>query len=176
MRQAVVAGLGAIEGEKPMRFKSLILCAVFALGPVCAAQAAASAPAILDGNSTDDILNLMRGYGSALLGTQDSGDPKISGKIDGQAYTMYFSNCTKGKDCEDVDLYAGYLDVKPAQDLINSWNRDKRFSRAYLDKDGDAGIDMDINLEHGVTTDNLDSTLSVWAQLVKQFSTYIGVK
>ena len=159
-----------------MRFKSLILCAVFALGPVCAAQAASSAPAILDGNSTDDILNLMRGYGSALMGTQDSGDPKISGKIDGQAYTMYFSNCTKGKDCEDVDLYAGYLDVKPAQDLINSWNRDKRFSRAYLDKDGDAGIDMDINLEHGVTSDNLDSTFSVWAQLVKQFSTYIGVK
>ena len=159
-----------------MRFKSLILCAVFALGPVVAAQAAGAAPTILDGNSKDDILNLMRGYGSATLGTQDSGDPKISGKIDGQAYTMYFSNCTKSKDCEDIDLYAGYLDVKPAQDVINSWNRDKRFSRAYLDKDGDAGIDMDINLEHGVTNDNLDSTLSVWAQLVKQFTTYIAAK
>jgi len=164
------------EGETRMRFKSLILCALFAVVPAFSAQAAGSSPTMLDGNSTSDILNLMRGYGSATLGTQDSGDPKISGKIDGQAYTMYFSNCSDGKDCEDIDLYAGYLDVKPAQDLINSWNRDKRFSRAYLDKDGDAGLDMDINLIHGVSQDNLDSTLSVWAQLVKKFTAYIGAK
>jgi len=43
MGRTNVAGLRAIVGEKPMRFKTLILCAVFALGPVAAAQAAAAA-------------------------------------------------------------------------------------------------------------------------------------
>ncbi|MDR3418989.1 MAG: YbjN domain-containing protein [Nevskia sp.] len=159
-----------------MRVKSLILCATLALGAAQAAQAADAA--LLDGNSVDDILNLARGYGSATAGTQDSGAPKVYGKIEGQPYTIYFSSCDDKthKDCQDLDLYAGYLGVKPTLDKINGWNRDTRFARAYLDSDGDAGIDMDVNLEHGVGADNLDSTLSLWSQLVKKFTAYVNAK
>jgi hypothetical protein len=159
-----------------MRFNTLILASIFAVGCGQAALAADSTPVLINGNSTDDILNLARGYGSATLGTQDSGAPKISGKIDGQPYTIYFSSCDDKThtDCEDLDLYTGYLGVKPTPDRLNSWNRDTRFARAYLDSDGDAGMDMDINLEHGVSSDNLDSTLSLWSQLVKKFTGYVS--
>ena len=159
-----------------MRMKSLIAAAIFAAATVPAVQAADSA--LLDGNSVDDILNLARGYGSAIAGTQDSGAPKISGKIEGQPYTIYFSSCDSKthKDCEDLDLYAGYLGIKPSADKINGWNRDTRFARAYLDSDGDAGMDMDINLLHGVSSDNLDSSLGLWAQLVKKFTAFVNEK
>ena len=155
-----------------MSSKSLLIGAIL----VSCALPSYAASAQIDGSGVNDILNLMRGYGSATLGTQDSGDPKISGKIEGQPYSIYFSNCTDNKNCEDVDLYAGYLGIKPSADKINAWNRDTRFARAYLDKDGDAGIDMDINLVHGVSADNLDSTLSIWAQLVKKYTAYVGAK
>ena len=156
-----------------MTLKSMILAGFLVS---CAAPAAVAASGQIDGSGVNDILNLMRGYGSATLGTQDNGDPKIAGKIEGQPYSMYFSNCTNNKDCEDIDLYAGYLGIKPSLDKLNAWNRDTRFGRAYLDNDGDAGIDMDINLVHGVSADNLDSTLSIWAQLVKKYTAYVGAK
>ena len=159
-----------------MRSGALILCLV--LAAATPAFAANSAPALIDGNSTDDILNLARGYGSAILGTQDSGAPKISGKIEGQPYTIYFSSCDDKthKDCEDLDFYAGYVGSKPDADKINGWNRDTRFARAYIDSDGEAGMDMDVNLVHGVSPDNMDSTLSLWADLVKKFTAFIGTK
>lgn len=159
-----------------MRFKSLILGSFLIAGMAQGAHAADAA--LIDGNSTDDILNLMRGYGSATLGTQDDGAPKIFGKIDGQPYTIYFSSCDDKThtDCQDLDLYAGYLGVKPSLDKINSWNRDTRFARAYIDSQGDAGMDMDVNTEHGVSSDNMDSTLGLWAQLVKKFTAYLGTK
>ena len=159
-----------------MRFKSLILGAFIVAGGMQAAHAADVT--VVDGNSTDDILNLMRGYGSATLGKQDDGTPKVYGKIEGQPYTIYFSSCDDKThtDCQDLDFYAGYLGVKPSLDKINSWNRDKRFARAYLDSDGDAAIDMDVNTEHGVTSDNMDSTLGLWVQLVKKFTAYVGTK
>ncbi len=157
-----------------MRFNALILGGIFALGAAGAALAADS-PSMIDGNSLDDILNLARGYGSATLGAQDSGAAKISGKIEGQPYTIYFSSCNKQthKDCFDLDIYAGYVGSKPSQDKINDWNFNTRFARAYIDKDGNAGMDMDVNLEHGVTADNMDSTLGLWAELVKKFSDYL---
>ena len=159
-----------------MQIRSLLPAAIVVLGMNGAALAADAT--LLDGNSTDDILNLARGYGSATLGTQDSGAPKIFGKIEGQPYTIYFSSCNADthKDCEDLDFYAGYLGVKPTADKVNSWNQNTRFARAYLDSDGDAGMDMDVNLVHGVTSDNLDSTMSLWAQLVKKYTAYVSAK
>jgi hypothetical protein len=157
-----------------MRIFGLVAGSVLAVG--MASAAAAADAALIDGNSVDEILNLARGYGSATLGAQDSGEPKIYGKIEGQPYTIYFSSCDKDshKDCEDLDFHSGYLGIKPTQERINAWNRDTRFARAYLDGDGDAGMDMDVNLEHGVSSDNLDSTLSLWAQLVKKFTAYVN--
>jgi len=159
-----------------MRFKTLILAAALLMAGGRTGLAADSA--LLDGNSSDAILNLMRGYGSATLGTQNDGTPKILGKIDGQPYTIYFSSCDAKThaDCQDLDFYAGYLGVKPSLERINAWNRDTRFGRAYLDNDGDAGMDMDVNTDKGVSADNMDSTLALWAQLVKKFTAYVAAK
>jgi len=59
-------------------------------------------------------------------------------------------------------------------DVINSWNRDKRFGKAYLDSDGDAVVEMDLNLEHGISSDNLDADISVWSLVVEQYAEHIG--
>ena len=59
-------------------------------------------------------------------------------------------------------------------EAINAWNRDKRFGKAYLDSDLDAVIEYDVNLEHGISRENLDSTFQVWSLILKQYADYIG--
>jgi hypothetical protein len=150
--------------------KSLILSGAMLLGTTLGAQA----QTIVDGASVDEILNIARGYGSATLEKQSSGDPKISGKIEGVTYQVYFMNCTNNTDCEDLNFYAGFLDNKQTLEVINAWNRDKRFGKAYLDSDLDAVVEFDLNLVKGVTRDNLDAAFSLWSLILDQYTTYIG--
>jgi hypothetical protein len=154
-----------------MQLKTLFLGAGLAL-----ALAGPAAAQTVDGASVDEILAIAKTYGSATLASQSNGDPKVSGQIEGIPYTVYFMNCTNNADCEDVNFYSGFLDNKPDLETINAWNRDKRFGKAYLDTDLDAVVEWDVNLEHGVTSENMDAAFALWWLILDQYTTYIGAK
>jgi hypothetical protein len=141
-----------------------------------ALTASAQAQTLITGADSAEILNAARGYGSATLTTQSNGDPQITGKIDGVTYQIYFRNCTDNTNCEDLNFYLGFLDIKPGLEKINDWNYNKRFSRAYIDQDEDACVEMDLDLVKGVTAEYLDSQLSLWNMVVTQFSEHVGYK
>lgn len=153
-----------------MKLSSMIAGTALAL----TLTAAASAQTLLTGADTDEILNAARGYGAANLTTQSNGDPQITGKIEGITYQVYFRNCTNNTDCEDLNFYLGFLDLKPTLEEINDWNYNKRFSRAYLDQDDDACVEMDVDMVEGVTADYLDSQFGLWAMVLKQFAEHVG--
>jgi hypothetical protein len=166
---------------------SMILGGLLVLGIASSAQAASiskpgaeAAPppppksALLSGDDVDAIYNLAGTFGEASLEKQKNGDPKIIGKVGDLQYAVFFMNCTDNAACEDLNFYAGYKDMHPETDVINSWNRDKRFGKAYLDKVGDAVVEMDLNLEHGVSAENLTADFTVWTLVIQQFSEYIG--
>lgn len=155
-----------------MKLGSLVAGATMAM--MLSATAYAQTPALITGADTSEILNAARGYGSATLVTQSNGDPQINGKINGISYQIYFQNCTDNKDCEDINFYVGFLDLKPGLESINEWNISKRFSRAYLDEDQDACVEMDVDLVKGVTPDYLDSQVELWTMIVEQFADHIG--
>jgi hypothetical protein len=151
------------------------LNSIIAGGAIAIAMAASvSAQTLVTGADTNEILNAARGYGAATLTTQSNGDPQISGKIEGVSYQIYFRNCTNNADCEDLNFYLGFLDLKPTLEVINDWNFNKRFSRAYLDQDQDACVEMDLDLVKGVTADYLDSQFGLWAMVVGQFAEHVG--
>ena len=129
-----------------MKLTTMIAGSALALALTLSAQAQD-----VTGANTDEILNAARGYGSASLTTQSNGDPQITGKINGITYQVYFRNCTNNTDCEDLNFYLGFLDIKPTLEVINDWNLNKRFSRAYLDQDQDACVEMDLDLVEGVS-------------------------
>ncbi|WP_240229343.1 YbjN domain-containing protein [Devosia lacusdianchii] len=139
-----------------------------------ALTAPAQAQTLLTGADTDEILNAARGYGAATLSTQSNGDPQINGKINGISYQVYFRNCTNNTDCEDLNFYVGFLDLKPTLEVINDWNFNKRFSRAYLDQDQDACVEMDLDMVKGVTAEYLDSQFGLWSMVVDQYSEHVG--
>jgi hypothetical protein len=134
----------------------------------------ATAQELLDGSSISDIATIAATHGEATLDTQANGDPRISGKIGGVAYQLFFLNCTANTACEDLNFYAGFRDLKPTMDALNAWNRDKRFGNAYLDADLDAVIEYDVNIEYGVSHANLDAAFGLWALLSSEFASYVG--
>lgn len=128
---------------------------------------------LLDGSTIDRIIIAARDYGSAARNIQPDGNPMISGRIDGIPYTVRFRNCTDINNCSDMNFRVGFL-VKPDIQTINAWNRDKRFSKSYLDADGDAILEMDVILGGGVSTRNMAEVFSYWRLTLRQYTSYIG--
>jgi len=152
-----------------MKFTTPVAGSLIALALAGAPQAKT-----IQANDTDAILNIARGYGAAELVAQGNGDPQITGKIEGITYQVYFLNCTDHTQCQDLNFYLGFLDIKPSLETINAWNFTKRFSRAYLDQDQDASIEMDLDLANGVDAKMLDAQFDIWRQVIAQFATHIG--
>lgn len=57
-------------------------------------------------------------------------------------------------------------------DKVNQWNKEKRFSRAYLDGDGDANVEWDIDLEGGVTTGAVREGIRTFQSVVQIFKDF----
>jgi hypothetical protein len=135
--------------------------------------ATASASDLLDATDPEEIVNIARGYGAATLGTDNVGDPQITGRIGGNAYTIFFYGCTEGRDCTNLQFSSGWISDDVNLAMINRWNREHRFSRAYLDDEDDPIIEMDVNLEFGVSRRNFDDTFGVWSAILSSFASYV---
>lgn len=152
-----------------MTLKTVTMGSALALAMTLSAQAQT-----LTGAETDAIFQAAQTMGVATLDTQFNGDPLINVVSGDIMYQIYFRNCTANANCEDLNFYAGFSQNRPSLELINTWNSDKRFGRAYLDEDGDAVVEMDIDLVQGVSMDYLVSQLEIWAQVVDAFGSHIG--
>jgi hypothetical protein len=117
------------------------------------------------------------GY-SAKLGTDRIGDPMITSGVSGTTFQIYFYNCTDNKDCATVQFHAGF-DLRNPVDLpkINEWNRTKRFARAFLDKENDPILEMDVDLDDGGLSSALFiDNIEFWAAILGDFERYIGYR
>ncbi len=64
---------------------------------------------------------------------------------------------------------SAWVGVKVPLKEINEWNKSKKYAQAFLDDDGDPNINMHVNLDHGVTVENLEDTFNIWTILLKMF-------
>ena len=129
-----------------------------------------------------DVLEIAKGYGSAAFDEpeepEDGGEPEntnpvIQGRMDGFVYFIFFYDCDKRKACRDMVLSAGFETDDVDLDLINKWNKGSKFGQAYLDDDGDANLDMAVNLYGGIYYTNLDDTFDWWRASLSGFVDHI---
>lgn len=146
----------------------------------CAAAALATAsPALAQvrAQAPQTIVRSMQAAGyTAELTTDNMGDPMIRSTVAGDKFSVLFYNCTDHRDCATVQFHAGYaVSPKISAESINTWNRDQRFGRAYLDKEGDPIVEMDVDLDDGGISDALFAdNLEFWASLIPKFRDHIG--
>lgn len=161
------------EGGNKMKFRLMALAALtgFWASPAGAQMVRAQDPQTLVKALQD------AGY-QAKLGTDKIGDPMITSSVSGTTFHIFFYNCTANKDCATVAFQAGYdLKATPGLARINEWNRTKRFGRAYLDKEEDPILAMDVDLDDGglsppLFTDNVE----FWVSALADFEKFIGYR
>jgi len=111
------------------------------------------------------------------LGTDVRGDPVISGRIRQSDYVIQFYECENGTFCNSIQ----FLSQRPAPPTLtleqtNAFNARWRYVRASI-VEGQVKLQMDVNLDAGVTADNFEDTLDIWKQLVASYeSDILGLK
>lgn len=95
------------------------------------------------------------------------GDPVIAGRFSNSEYLIQFYECEGGQYCNSVQF------VSPAPrptnltpEAVNAFNIRWRYVRVTYDQ-AQVKLVMDLNLDAGVTGDNLEDTLDIWRQLVE---------
>jgi hypothetical protein len=147
-----------------------------ALKAIGSAQLSSPAPDRITGSDADAIVKIVLGFGEARLDKDRSGDPIIRARSNGSSWNMLFHGCEKGTACKSVELHYGIaVDQKPAADRINTWNRTTRWSKAYLDKDNDPNISVDISLLDGIDEAYLKAALKRWVDNIGEFKSTIAV-
>lgn len=80
----------------------------------------------------------------------------------------------------NLRLYAGFTQEKglgtiyELPRLVNEWNRTKRFSRAFIDTEGDPCVESDLDLEGGVTYGAIDEFFRTFAIIVPAFAEFLS--
>lgn len=135
-----------------------------------------AAAQIINARDPERVAEILRkeGFQAKADPVKEGEGPIITSSAAGSIFGIYFYNCEAGKNCQSVQFYAGFK--KPKMDLaqINAWNRDKRFGRAYIDEDGDAAIEMDVNIEPGgIPRELFVDSLDIWSGMVGEFRTRV---
>jgi hypothetical protein len=94
------------------------------------------------------------------------GDPVIAGRFANSEYLIQFYECEGGQYCNSVQFVSQA--ARPANltpEAVNAFNIRWRYVRVTYDAT-QVKLVMDVNLDAGVTGDNLEDTLDIWRQLV----------
>lgn len=123
------------------------------------------------------IAQIVQGQGlPAEVKTPDGENPYIESNYSSLKFLILFMNCDDdGRKCKTIQFYMGYNDAKDTTlDQLNSWNKDKRFARAYRDDEGDAVLEMDLDLDFGgMPRENVGEALNTWKSLMDAYQTHI---
>jgi hypothetical protein len=72
-----------------------------------------------------------------------------------------------------LELYNAFSDVASTPAVVNEWNQTNRFSRAYVDKAGNATIENDLILSGGVTRENVEIFVKTFRDTVSQWARFV---
>lgn len=141
-----------------------------------AGQADGAEPAtLIDATDPERLVQIALVYGSASLIGDVHGDPIVQGEIAGVDYEIFFYGCEDSRACKSVMFRAVWTNnTAPTEDVMR-WNREKRFGKAYLDRRGNLVVEMNVNLDYGVTAENLVDTFDWWRTVLLNFVEFFNL-
>jgi|GEM_PF-882156 len=104
---------------------------------------------------------------------QDQGRQYVRVDADGLAWLLFFQSCDNGL-CSDVQFSTAVTNAVITPDMVNGWNRDRRFLKAiYEAPEGtdpaSAVVQYDVLLDNG-GPEQLNNHLIIWRNLLPQFA------
>ena len=90
-------------------------------------------------------------------------DDSVDWNINGHNVVVFV-----GPNNESIQFYCYWRD-EVTRSKINDWNRTTRFSRAYLDGDGDPVLELDLDIVGGVTEARIQDFIKTCYVSFKEF-------
>ena len=162
-----------------IRFVPLAAAALLAI----AAPAAASAPAPVQTAATPGVpIEAVRAWltskgGEVSAINRQDGETWITINDEPLTWMVFFYSC--GADvCGDIQYAASFSNPGVSQAMINDWNRDHRFLKAYFipaadGRDSTGVVQYDVLMQGGDVEQLTDHT-ALWLDLVAAFGTTVG--
>jgi hypothetical protein len=153
-------GSGAVQTAAPAR-------------PVAAAPAAP--PRIVRGVSPAAVIAWLTTQGATPGAVQqDGGRTFVRVGTDGLSWLLFFQSCDATGLCSDLQFSTGAASPAITPDLINTWNRDRRFLKAIYEapkgtNPASAVVQYDVLL-NGDGAEQLADPLAVWRSLLPEFA------
>lgn len=154
-------------------FAALFTLAAFAapaLAPAAAQDVMQTRIGMFDASDPQGLATFMQRAGyQARLVTDTEGNPQINGRLSRTDYVINFYECENGLFCNSIQLLATSPALENATlETANNFNVAWRYARVSL-VNNEVRLQMDVNLDAGVTADNLRDTLDIWRQLLSIF-------
>ncbi len=104
---------------------------------------------------------------------QDQGRQYVRVDADGLAWLLFFQSCDNGL-CSDVQFSTAVTNAAVTPDMVNGWNRDRRFLKAIYEapegtEPASAVVQYDVLLDNG-GPEQLANHLIIWRNLLPQFA------
>jgi len=133
-------------GSPPAAFRLLTPLLVTA-GLAAPGARAAAVDDVVDTISVEELAELMEGEGYAV---EVNNDRFVQWKVDGYRCQVFVAD-----DSQAVQFHVSFSDGNATLKKVNEWNKRRRYSRSYLDKDGDPVLELDLGMSGGVTVDRI---------------------
>lgn len=160
-----------------MTLKTTLIATAAALGlSLCAAGAASaqSGPIPNGGVTVEEMVRFLQNKGfKAEVKTGTSGR-YIASASSGVNFDVYFYDC-RGSRCASVQFSSGFdLTNGTTLSVVNSWNREKRYLKAYMDSENDPYVQYDANTSPARTWEGLADDFGVWTSTLPMFTQHIN--
>jgi hypothetical protein len=115
--------------------------------------------------SDNELVEILQsdGYRSVEI----SEDRVITIKIDGLTYVLFVY------DDDDLQLYFGMYGYELDANDMNTWNRTKRLSRAYIDDENDPVLEADLLANAGYTKEQFLEWVEVFSFSAREFQQFL---
>ena len=117
----------------------------------------------------DAVLDIATGYGNAELDKTESGDPVITGDINGVSYQLFFLDCTLHRACRIQNFYAVWDTPGVSLETINDWNRAQPFHKSYLTEDNFPVIELNVSIAGGTSRTQMRDAFDRWTIALAEF-------
>ncbi|MCS7218328.1 MAG: YbjN domain-containing protein [Thermus sp.] len=119
---------------------------------------------------------LLQAWGYTYERRERGGQVYYALRMAGVRALLLLLDCSEG-GCSSLQLYAVFgLPDKLPLERINEWNRRYRFSRSYLDEDGDPVLEADLDLTGGVADAAIRNFLQTFELSLRTFMDWIGFR
>lgn len=123
-----------------------------------------------DGHMTRILQNL--GYEEIEVIDKDDDNTTFRFVVDGRKVLLM--NYRTSRDLRIFIYFVNDAGVtRSTLTTVNEWNRDQRWSKAYLDSEGDWTLEADFDVQPGVTEEAIEAFIQLWMSTVDNFVEHI---